>query len=147
MKIYKYAKPSYTGELRGFEELSKQEQNEITRILWPHQVRKSQRAQLRLIRCIDQLNADELAIELEKRDIQIRIIRIHCGDPSTEEECHRERQKRLMKYLNNEDCKKVYEMIVKGYCRISQNEIDNQYLQDIVHKYYPPFLNKINGLL
>ena len=90
-----YAKPSYTGELRGFEILSKQVQNKITRILWPHQVSKSQRAQLRLIRCVDQLNADELAIELEKRDIQIRIIRIHCGDPSTEEECHGERQKKI----------------------------------------------------
>ena len=55
-------------------------------------------------------------------------------------------KKRLMKFLNNEECKKVYDIIVKGYCRRSQNEtnINNipLYLQDIVHKYYPPFLNK-----
>ena len=144
----KYIKPCCTEQLRGFDKLPKKNQNIIAALLWPKQVNKSQRAQLRLIKCIDEMSDNELRIELKKRDIQIRIFRIYSSSPNTPEERLEERRKRLMKYVGSAKCKEMYNMIVKGYCKKLQKEnhdiVIPVYLQDMIYKYYPPYLLKIN---
>ena len=131
-------------KLNGFELLNDIQQKKVMKSLWPYQVEKEMRPKLNLSKCIDDLNGSEIRIELERRGLHQRGIRIiGIGGADTKDLQIRVVRDRLEEYLNNEECKQMNDLLVIGYCK--GNEKKNKinipaYLQRIVLRYYPSIL-------
>ena len=52
-----------SADLRGFHDLPKDKQSEITKLLFPNQVPKLKRAKLTISKCIDEMSYSELKLE------------------------------------------------------------------------------------
>ena len=72
------------------------------------------------------MNIEELRIELEKRDLNQYIGKRKPRPFEIDKEYNGMTKviykERLVVYLMNDECKKVYNMIVKGYCRKIQQK-------------------------
>ena len=131
-----------SAQIAGLDQVPGAQKEEIIKILLPNVVSRSLRAQLKLTQCMDEMNRDELKMELQKRDIHSRP-RISFFVEDRPAQLRKELRRRLKVYLTNNECMKVYGIIVKGYCGQFENDTNLTvpiYLQDIVIKYYPPFL-------
>ena len=129
-------------ELDGFELLNDTEQQMVTKSLWPDQVPAEMRPKLNLLRCIDDLDGSEVRIELEKRGLKQTFGRYLSIDLAKWGAV-----KRLERYLDNEDCGNVNDLLVIGYCKgyATANKMNiPAYLQKIVLTFYPTFLYR-NG--
>ena len=123
----------------GFESLPEAKQIEIGGLFWPHFVVKHLRPRLTLPKHIDEMDAEEIRIECEKRDLPQHLRFTYRGCYYSTDITRNKEE--LIKYLNNDkDCKQLYDVMVKGYCKqiaqISQLNVPI-YLQDIVLRYYP----------
>eukprot|EP01084_Bolivina_argentea_P220455 373615_1 len=131
---------SCSSEIEQYQLLTEFEINILTKSLWPNQVSISGRAKLQIVKELRLMNEKELKLELEKRDLSLKIRRIRINEDVKLNKL----RERLKKYLLNDECKKIHHLIVMGYCNKIQKNYWHlnvpMYLQQIVLKYYPPVL-------
>ena len=144
---YGYAVPTCTMELLLFDKLNENDQQKVMQWFFADQVEKSKRPQLMLTKSLEAMDEKELKIELRKRNLH----QYYHGDYQTynswwylsKDKLKLKLQQNLMDYLNNSECQRIYQVIVRGYCR-QQNRIGRMQitveLQNIILKYYPSYL-------
>eukprot|EP01084_Bolivina_argentea_P012857 24077_1 len=120
--------PSVSGDLFGYKKLPESEKRILRKALWPNQASDKNKPRLKLLKEFNKMTVKDLKLELERRDLRRNGKKQQLKD-------------RLEKYLNNNKCKKANEKLVFGYCKTKEtkhNIIVPMYLQQIVHKYFPP---------
>ena len=139
--------PSSPKEINGYDVLSKAEQEGIVKSLWPYQVEKELRSKLNFTQSIDVMTAEELRVEAEKRGVEQYVKDADWSDYRDEGYLIKTITERLRNYLNTEECKRVYDLLVVGYCKeiIAETKLNiPSYLQKYIVKFYPPVLYKRN---
>lgn len=141
-----YRVPASPQTLVGFDLLDKEKQNKLSKSLWPNQVELSLRPKLNLVKCIDEMSKEELRIELEKRGItQFVALRVWEQNEPPYIVTKGRVMRRLERYLNDDKCKRMNELLVIGYCKKIERDYRLNvptYLHKIVSKYYPAILYK-----
>ena len=113
---------------KGYTALSKTQKDRFVKAMKCHWLKY---AKLKLNKKFRDMKKKDLEYELEKRDI-----RAFFGDRN-------KLQNQLQRFLDGKNCQKFYDLVVFGYCRTFEMEYELMlptYLQQIVRKYYPPFV-------
>ena len=111
------------------------------------------RSRLNLVQNIDELCKNELQIELEKRDIQQYVKQASWEEKWDDNIITAVITERLEQYLKNEKCRKMYDLLVIGYCKKIENDnamnipsVDNL-MHYLNHDFSLTYINNCNFYL
>ena len=119
--------PALTSGFYGYRDLPKKEKRALRKAVWPNQVSDKQKPRIKLLKELNKMTVKDLKLELERRDLKRNGRKQELKD-------------RLEEYLQQKQCRKVYELLVIGYCSKREKKyglIMPLYLMQIVNSYFP----------